>query len=170
VYVFIRNEYAVWFEISLVILSELFVFVLVYRVFTFQSLSKLIDSTTYSTESISDDQLEELGQRLEKAMMEQKPYLDKKLSLKQLSEEVNTSSNQLSLLFTEHYKTNFYAFVNKYRIKHLAFVLEEQNAMNYTVSALAEECGFNSKTTFYKVFKEEFGCTPSEYLNQQKNN
>lgn len=169
IYVFIRTEYAIWFEISLIILSELFVFVLVYRVFAFQSLSKLIGNTKYSTESISDVQLQELVLRLEKVMTEQKPYLDKKLSLKQLSDEVVTTSNQLSLLFTEHYNTNFYSFVNKYRIEHLTVLLHGENARNYTVSALAEESGFNSKTTFYKVFKEQFGCTPSEYLSREGN-
>jgi len=167
IYVFIRKDYAFWFECSLVILSEIFVFVLVYRVFAFQSLNKLVDTTKYHSESIPDRQRKEILEQLEKAMTDERLFLDQKLTLGKLSETLSVSQNKLSLLFADHYKTNFYAFVNKYRVMYVAELLKKDDASNYTISALAEMSGFNSKTTFYKVFKETFGCTPSDFIKQQ---
>jgi len=36
----------------------------------------------------------------------------------------------------------------------------------YTIAAIAELSGFNNKATFYKVFKEKYKLTPSEYIKQ----
>jgi AraC-like DNA-binding protein len=34
---------------------------------------------------------------------------------------------------------------------------------HYTVLGIGLECGFNSKTSFNRIFKEETGLTPTEY-------
>ena len=34
---------------------------------------------------------------------------------------------------------------------------------NYTIDAISAECGFTSASTFYTLFAQRFGMTPSEY-------
>ncbi len=34
----------------------------------------------------------------------------------------------------------------------------------YNVTEIALECGFNSSRTFYRAFREEFGCSPGDYI------
>lgn len=38
----------------------------------------------------------------------------------------------------------------------------------YTIDSIAEASGFNSRSTFYRVFQNVFGMSPSQYLEIQK--
>ncbi|MCB1157571.1 MAG: AraC family transcriptional regulator, partial [Leptospiraceae bacterium] len=40
---------------------------------------------------------------------------------------------------------------------------------NDTVLNIAFRCGFNSKSTFNRVFKESFGLSPSEFRKKSPN-
>jgi AraC-like DNA-binding protein len=42
-------------------------------------------------------------------------------------------------------------------------ILSNKDYKNYTIVAIGLESGFNSKSTFYKVFKKIVGCTPVNY-------
>jgi len=47
--------------------------------------------------------------------------------------------------------------------------LKDPKYKDITLMGVADECGFNSKTSFYRVFKEVTGITPADYLEQLKN-
>lgn len=51
-------------------------------------------------------------------------------------------------------------YIRSYRLKRAARLLEEGNA---SVTEIAFEVGFNSRTYFSKCFKETFHCLPSDY-------
>jgi transcriptional regulator GlxA family with amidase domain len=42
------------------------------------------------------------------------------------------------------------------------------NAGTISVNAIASASGFNSHTTFYRIFRQSTGLTPREYLIQLK--
>ena len=63
---------------------------------------------------------------------------------------------------------NFNELINEYRIKEAISKIEDGYFETYTVSALLKEIGFSNKTTFYKLFKEKTGSTPTEYAKQLK--
>jgi len=49
-----------------------------------------------------------------------------------------------------------------------ALDLINTNQGKLKIESLAYSCGFNSKTSFNKYFKEKTGFTPSEYQLQQE--
>jgi AraC-like DNA-binding protein len=59
---------------------------------------------------------------------------------------------------------NFYDFINGYRIMEAKRLLLDPSKRHYTVLAIAFESGFNSKTTFNKVFRKVTGLTPTEFV------
>ena len=42
--------------------------------------------------------------------------------------------------------------------------IAEDEYSKYTLSALAELCGFSSRASFFRYFKKATGITPSEYI------
>jgi AraC-like DNA-binding protein len=101
-------------------------------------------------------------------MENEKIYLNSKLSLAQLAEKLNWQPSFLSKILNEKLNKNFYEFVNYYRAEEAKKQLIENE--NYTILAVAFDCGFNSKSSFHRIFKEFTGKTPGEYKKAIKSN
>jgi AraC-like DNA-binding protein len=90
----------------------------------------------------------------------EKIYCDEDLSLDRLANMINITRHELSDLLKKRFATNFYEFVNTYRIKEAKRLLIDEPGRNILDVAL--EVGFNSKSTFNKEFKRITGTTPRE--------
>ncbi|GJM34274.1 MAG: hypothetical protein DHS20C18_32750 [Saprospiraceae bacterium] len=102
-------------------------------------------------------------------MQRQKPYLKSDLKLPELAKALGFSTNYLSFIINTHLGVNFYEFINRYRAVEAKNMLVNDDFANFTISGIASEAGFKSKTSFYKFFKKEFKMTPKEYLAKQDN-
>lgn len=60
--------------------------------------------------------------------------------------------------------TNFTDFVNQYRIDEFIRQVQEDTSHKYTLSSLSEQCGFSSRTSFFRSFKKQKGMSPAEYI------
>lgn len=85
------------------------------------------------------------------------------LTLDSLAQQLSLTPNALSQLLNAGLGQSFYELVNGYRLEEVKRRLLTPDARRLTVLALALEAGFNSKTTFNRVFKEKTGLTPKEY-------
>jgi len=87
----------------------------------------------------------------------------KDITLPSLSATFGYSQSYIS----RYFKSCFHIGINRYlrivRLKN-AIMLMRENKHSVTFCAL--ESGFNSLGTFYRVFLEEFGCSPKEYLSR----
>lgn len=113
------------------------------------------------------DRSDFVSQKLLNFMEAEKPYLDEELSLQKLSLLMNISTHQLSQTINQKLNTNFYKFVNAYRIEEVKKKLKDPEFEKYSILGIAFESGFNSKSTFNKIFKEETGLTPSEFKKSE---
>ena len=103
---------------------------------------------------------------LDEYMKNEKPYLNSTLSLYQLARQLNVSSHYLSHILNNRVRKNFYEFVNHYRIDEVKRrIVSDQNS-KYTMLAIALDCGFNSKATFNRTFKNYTGYTPSQFQQE----
>ena len=93
----------------------------------------------------------------------ERPYLDDELTLHKLAEITRISEKKLSILLNHYMDTNFYDFVNKYRLKAVKEEFSNPNSQKYTIMAIANDCGFKSKSTFNRIFKKDTGLSPTEY-------
>jgi AraC-like DNA-binding protein len=94
-----------------------------------------------------------------------KPYLDAELTLSGLAQKLNISRGKLSELINEGIGSNFYDFVNYYRVEEVKKLMTDPSKKNYNLLGLAMDAGFKSKSTFNLIFKRVTGLTPTEYKN-----
>jgi AraC-like DNA-binding protein len=117
----------------------------------------------YVRSGLKPAQAQNIMDRLLAIMNNSKPYLNRDLTIYQLSEMTGISRHYITQVLNEYYGKNFFSFINEYRIKEAAERMAARRYSNYTILAIAYDSGFNSKSAFNKIFKEQTGLTPSEY-------
>lgn len=96
-----------------------------------------------------------------------KPYLNMYLNLSELAESLNTYPHYLTQILNTIFYQNFYDFINSYRTDEAKNELINPHNNNLTILAIAYNCGFNSKSSFNRIFKQKTGVTPSEYIKSK---
>lgn len=122
----------------------------------------------YKDTSLDDVEKERLLATLESVMKTQKPYIRADLKLADLAVATGISSQTLSYLFSQHLNSSYYDYINKFRIMEFKRLVHTGEFARYTLTALAERCGFNSRASFFRYFKKETGLTPNEYISQKR--
>jgi AraC-like DNA-binding protein len=117
----------------------------------------------YSRSSLNEKQMEELTNTVFQYLKNKKPYLNPDYSLQMMAEDLNISRHKLSEAINNGQKKNFYKLINEFRVDEVKEMLVNSAFSHYTVLGIGLECGFNSKTSFNRIFKEETGLTPTEY-------
>ncbi len=121
------------------------------------------DKENVKTDLRDKNRSAEISQKLLMFMETERPYLDEELSLQKLSLLVNISTHRLSEVINQDLNTNFYRLINAYRVEEVKRKLKNPEFDKYSILGIAFESGFNSKSTFNKIFKEETGMTPSAF-------
>ncbi|ASB47705.1 helix-turn-helix domain-containing protein [Alkalitalea saponilacus] len=103
-------------------------------------------------------------------MQQNKPHLDQCITIAGLSGQLNTSPEYLSSILNVQLNKSFFDFINHYRIKEFKQKCKDPQNKDYTLISIALDCGFSSKATFNRVFKNMTGYTPSQYLQQVSKN
>lgn len=122
------------------------------------------DAKKYQRSGLKKADVSDLVNKIRKYMVIKKPYLDRELTIYDLSDQLKISRHTLSEVINEHMGMNFYNLVNEYRIKEVKKRMQSEKYRKLTILAIAYDSGFNSKSSFNTIFKEKTGQTPSQYL------
>lgn len=114
----------------------------------------------------SESEIENLKNKLVNLLEDEKVYLDEEINLTELSSKIGISNKKLSELINHHFNTNFYNLINEYRINEVRKRFDKGDADKYTITSIAYDSGFQSKASFYRIFKQKAGVSPSEYIKQ----
>ncbi len=116
------------------------------------------------------DELVEKAKWLNQQIADNLLYLDPELSLRSLATTLEIHPNVLSRIINEGLQQTFSDCINGYRVNAVINKLKSPATRQQTMLAIAFDCGFNSKTTFNRVFKKYIGQTPIQYRDQLKKN
>lgn len=122
------------------------------------------DVKKYQRSGLKNKDVDDLVNKIRKYMVIEKPFLDRELTIYDLSNQLKISRHTLSEVINEHMGMNFYNLVNEYRVKEVKERMKSEEYGQLTILAIAFDSGFNSKSSFNTIFKEKTGQTPSEYL------
>lgn len=122
-------------------------------------------NTKQEGQIISQDQKEELINKI-LAVMENKEFVfNPNFSLTILSREVGSNIKYVSFVINDTYNTNFKTFLNGYRLREACRLLKETDQQ---IQWIAAKVGYNSPNSFIKIFKKALGMTPAVYKKLAK--
>ena len=116
--------------------------------------------------SLPPSELRQKGKWLRKAMEAGLFYQDTELSLRSLAERLDLNPNELSRIVNTALGKSFNDFINEYRIREVIRKMQDPAHDRITLIGIALDAGFNSKSTFNRVFREMTGKTPAEYKSR----
>lgn len=117
-----------------------------------QSLTNLKGETT------SENEEENLYQRILVYMEKNKPYLNPSFSREKAALDMGTNRQYLADSIKDGANMTFGEFVFYYRLEHAKNLLLQHSDM--TIEGISIESGFNTLSTFYRRFKEQYGMSP----------
>lgn len=122
----------------------------------------------YEKTRLKEEEIPVLKKKLLDNLEESKPYLNKNLTIGELADSIEVPAYQLSQLINDQLGKSFFEFINSYRVKEVKLRFFEPQYKNLTLLGIAMECGFNSKASFNRIFKQLTNQTPTEYIKTKK--
>jgi AraC-like DNA-binding protein len=107
---------------------------------------------------INGDLLSSIVEIVEKDEM----YLNEELTIADLAKKLGYSTKTISYTINNGLQKSFSLFINEYRVNLFKKKKISGNFDHLSIMGLAYECGFNSKSSFNRIFKEVAGITPNE--------
>lgn len=104
--------------------------------------------------------------KLNECMEKDRLYLNSDLKLQDVAKVVKCNTGELSQVLNMFMNIGFTDYVNKYRIDEFIKRIQDKSASRYTLVSLSEQCGFSSRTSFFRSFKKFKGMSPAEYIKE----
>lgn len=101
--------------------------------------------------------------RIQQALEDARLYLNPTLTLAELSAHTGLPPRLISYTINAGLGQSFNDLVNGYRVAEVKRRLAQPNAQRLTLLGIALESGFNSKTTFNRIFKQFTGVAPRDW-------
>lgn len=120
----------------------------------------------YERSALQASDAERIAGKIEQAMSEDQLYREPNLSLGDLSSTIGVTPNYVSQTLNETLSSSFFDYVNQWRVREaMPLVIAGER----TVVDIANDVGFNSRSAFYKAFRNATGMTPSAYRSEHAN-
>ncbi|WP_299442962.1 helix-turn-helix domain-containing protein [uncultured Aquimarina sp.] len=156
-------------EIVLSGLMSITILLLGYWIVDIKQVLPVLEGRKYKTSPLSDSRSNEIQQQIETYFAKEQSYLYPNLKINDVSKAMNIPSHHISQVLSERMGLNFYELINGYRITKAKEMLRSGALDKLSVQAIGEECGFSSKTSFYRAFKKMTSMTPTEFVQEELN-
>jgi AraC-like DNA-binding protein len=104
--------------------------------------------------------------RIRQGMEVQHLYLKHTLNIEEFAKQVGIHYREVSVIINQHFETNFFEFVNSYRVDKAKAMLVNPKFADTTILDILLESGFNSKSSFHRFFKRYTGMSAADYRKQ----
>lgn len=103
---------------------------------------------------------EELLTKIIQVTEQHQLYLNEELCIADLAREIGYSTKTISGCINQGLGKSFSLFINEYRVNLFIERKTSGNFEHLSIMGLAYDCGFNSKSSFNRIFKELKGYSP----------
>ena len=113
-----------------------------------------------------DERWQKLFATLNQQICRESWFTDPTLTVDDLAKRIGINSKYISKAINTTYGTSATQYLNDLRIECCKAKLANTDYHHLTLSAISLDCGFRSKSSFNRIFKEKTGQTPSQYRSQ----
>lgn len=125
---------------------------------------KLLTTKPEVAKDKTDEKLTDSAiQKVQLGMEVQKLFLKQNLNIDEFSKRINLPVKEVSAVINKHYGTNFFEFMNSYRVEEAKRLLGDAQHADMTVMDVLLHAGFNSKSAFHRFFNRLVGMSPTEF-------
>ena len=118
---------------------------------------------------LTEEEKFSIRQGFAELMEEKKVFLNPEINLSKLAKQLQVPEKKLSAYFKEELKSNFFDSVNAFRVEEVKRLLNTTAIKDQNIAGIGLSAGFNSKSSFYRIFKKQTGLSPLNYLEIHKN-
>ena len=120
----------------------------------------------YKKSSLLESDKDRIQNKIKQKMEVELYFKNNLISLSKLSNLIKENKHHLSQVINERFEKTFFELVAFYRIEEAKKLLLADTDKKITIEELAEEVGYNSKSSFNSTFKKHTGKTPSKFRSQ----
>lgn len=102
-------------------------------------------------------------------IISKKIYLESDLTLKMLADSLEIDQTDITDAIVSSEHLNFKDFINSVRLNEMIINMNHPIYIDKTIYGIAQDFGFNSESTFHRVFKKKYKLTPKEYFSETDN-
>jgi AraC-like DNA-binding protein len=124
------------------------------------------DKSREGSIKLTTEQSAVVAAALTNAMEHHKMYLNPDLDLSTLVRFIGSDQRTVSHVLNKHFRKSFNAFLNDFRIEQVKRLMADPRSRHLTLTGIAFESGFNSQSTFQRVFKQSTSLSPKAYYQQ----
>lgn len=143
--------------VTFILINALFTYSLVYAHKLLTTRPEPVRDKT--EEKLTSDAIEQVQQGMEM----HKLYLKQNLNIEEFSRRVDLPVKEVSAVINKHYGTNFFEFMNSYRVEEAKRLLIDPAHADMTILDILLKAGFNSKSAFHRFFNRLVGISPTEF-------
>ncbi len=106
------------------------------------------------------------AEKLDRYLAEHPAHLNPELKLGDLAKALGTNSSVLSRVINTTHQLNFNDFINARRCADFLDKVRAGAHHQHTLLSLALDSGFNSKSTFNRAFRKQYGKSPKDAIEE----
>ncbi|WP_299537283.1 helix-turn-helix transcriptional regulator [Ulvibacterium sp.] len=128
----------------------------------------LLHRIKYKNSGLTPTKAKVYVSRAQALMVEEELFTIKNFRLEDLASRLEVNSSYLSQSFSQVTGTNFTDFINSYRIEKARQLLAKGESKRFTIEAIAQSVGFNSRSAFYRAFGKHAQGHPKDLQDSRK--
>jgi two-component system, response regulator YesN len=134
---------------------------------SFRHLLKEMLTNFWCLGTVSNNNESDYSEKIQQAILYIKQHYKEDVSLDCLAQQINLNPCYLSNIFKKDVGMTFLQYLQKTRLDRACTLLK--SSPNLSIETISSQVGYQTPTYFFKIFREQFGISPSQWRCQEIN-